>query len=279
MKIVRSRAEMRELSRCWHRSGETVGFVPTMGYLHEGHLSLVREAARRCDHVVLSIFVNPTQFGPNEDLDKYPRDFERDEALCRAEGVEAVFYPEVAEMYADDHSTWVVEEALGRPLCGASRPGHFRGVTTVVAKLFHVVEPDVAVFGRKDAQQALIIERMVRDLDFAVEIVVAPIVREPDGLAMSSRNKYLSAEDRQRALSISRGLRRAVALYESGERLANVLCGAVAGEIAAAGGDMEYVEMRGRADLKLRAMADGPVVIAVAARFGNTRLIDNAFLG
>ncbi len=279
MMILRTTPEMRGQSRTWHRAGESVGFVPTMGFLHEGHLSLVRIAKERCDRVVLSIFVNPTQFGPNEDLAAYPRDFARDEALCRTAGVDAVFYPEVATMYAPDHSTWVVEEALTGVLCGASRPGHFRGVTTVVSKLFHIVEPDVAVFGRKDAQQALVIERMVRDLDFAVEIVVAPLVREADGLAMSSRNKYLSADERQRALSISRGLRQAVALYERGERVGAALCGAVAGEIAAAAGRIDYVELVARADLRPVAQVEGPVLLAVAARFGATRLIDNVFLG
>jgi pantoate--beta-alanine ligase len=279
MMIVRNRNQMRALSRSWRQAGETVGFVPTMGYLHAGHLSLVRAAAERCDRVVVSIFVNPTQFGPNEDLDTYPRDFARDEALCREAGVAAVFYPEVAEMYAPDHSTWVVEENLTQTLCGAARPGHFRGVTTVVTKLFHVVEPDVAVFGRKDAQQALVIQRMVRDLDFPVEIVIAPLVREPDGLAMSSRNKYLSADERRRALSISRGLDRAVALFKQGERDAGTLCDTVSSEVSAAGGQIDYVEMMARADLRPSERADRPVVLAVAARFGNTRLIDNVFLG
>jgi pantoate--beta-alanine ligase len=270
---------MRALSRAWRQAGDTVGFVPTMGYLHDGHLSLVDVAAERCDRVVVSIFVNPTQFGPNEDLAKYPRDFARDEALCRGAGVAAVFYPEVAEMYFPDHSTWVIEENLTQTLCGASRPGHFRGVTTVVAKLFHVVEPDVAVFGRKDAQQALVIQRMVRDLDFPIEIVMAPLIREPDGLAMSSRNKYLSADERRRALSISRGLARAVALYDQGERDAGTLCGTVSSEVSAAGGKIDYVGMMDRADLRPAEHADRPVVLAVAARFGKTRLIDNVFLG
>ena len=279
MMILRTTAEMRRQSRAWHRADETVGFVPTMGYLHEGHMSLVREAAKRCARVVVSIFVNPTQFGPNEDLAAYPRDFARDEALCRAAGVDAVFYPVAGEMYAADHSTWVVEESLTRTLCGASRPGHFRGVTTVVAKLFHAVEPEVAVFGRKDAQQALVIERMVRDLDFAVEVVVAPLIREPDGLAMSSRNKYLDADQRQRALAISRGLALAVRKYERGERDAGALCATVADGIRAAGGEIDYVELVSRADLCPAPRAEGPVLLAVAARFGATRLIDNVFLG
>ncbi|MBT7162886.1 MAG: pantoate--beta-alanine ligase [Victivallales bacterium] len=279
MIIVRTTQAMRELSRSWHRAGETLGFVPTMGYLHDGHLSLVKAAAEATDRVVVSIFVNPTQFGPDEDLDNYPRDFERDEALCREAGVAAVFYPESATMYAADHSTWVVEERLTETLCGAARPGHFRGVTTVVAKLFHIVEPDVAVFGRKDAQQALVIQRMVRDLDFAVRVVVAPLVREQDGLAMSSRNKYLSPDERRRALSISRGLEQAKHRYEQGERDAKAICDAVAGGIAEAGGRIDYVAMMARADLRPVERADGPVVLAVATYVGRTRLIDNVFLG
>ena len=279
MKIVRDIEAMRGLSRQWRLAGGTVGFVPTMGYLHDGHISLVRVAAAECEHVVVSIFVNPTQFGPNEDLASYPRDFARDEALCREAGVAAVFYPEAATMYAPDHSTWVEETSLSKTLCGAARPGHFRGVTTVVAKLFHIVEPDVAVFGRKDAQQALVIERMARDLDFATRIVVAPLVREADGLAMSSRNKYLSPDERRRALSISRGLAQAGRLHGAGETRAAALTAAVAGEIAAAGGRIDYVEMVSRATLMPVERADGPVLLAVAAFFGRTRLIDNVFLG
>lgn len=279
MIICRSIDAMRSQVRAWRREGLRLGLVPTMGFLHDGHLSLVDEAARRADRVVLSIFVNPTQFGPNEDFEAYPRDVARDEALCRERGVQALFYPERAGMYAADHSTWVVEEALTTGLCGRSRPGHFRGVTTVVTKLFNIVQPDVAVFGRKDAQQALVIERMVRDLDLPIEVVVAPIRREADGLAMSSRNVYLSPDERRRALCLSQGLRAAEAQAAAGERQAAALCTGLAQAIAAAGGRVDYVECVSRRTLKALTELNEPALLAVAAYFGKTRLIDNAYLG
>ncbi len=280
MKIIRSIPEMQEQSEAWRRAGERIGFVPTMGFLHEGHLSLMRIARKHSSRLVASIFVNPTQFGPNEDFSRYPRDFERDEALCRAEGVDALFYPEAAEMYAPDFSTWVTEESLSKPLCGASRPGHFRGVCTVVTKLFLAVAPHTAVFGRKDAQQALVIRRMVRDLNFPIEIVIGPIVREPDGLAMSSRNAYLSPDERQRALALSRGLRKAEAAYEAGERRAAALRGIVEAEIAASQGRIDYVQLVARENLApLDPAVDRPAMLAVAVFYGKTRLIDNVFLG
>lgn len=272
--------EMQARSGGWRRLGKRIGFVPTMGCLHAGHMSLVAEAKRRCDVVVVSIFVNPTQFGLGEDLDKYPRPIEEDRRLCREAGVDAIFYPTAAEMYPADASTWVVEESLSRPLCGASRPTHFRGVTTVVAKLFLATLPDVAVFGRKDAQQALVIQRMVRDLNFPIEIIVAPIIREADGLAMSSRNRYLSADDRQRALAIHRGLKAAESAFATGERSAETLVGIVVAEIEATGGKIDYVECRRADTLELAGgRLDGQALIAVAARYGDTRLIDNLFLG
>lgn len=279
MTICRTPAEMRALVRQWRQEGAAIGFVPTMGFLHEGHLSLVDLAAARAARVVVSIYVNPTQFGPGEDLARYPRDFPRDEAMCRQRGVHAVFYPDSASMYAPDHSTWVTEEALTGTLCGRSRPGHFRGVTTVVTKLLNIVQPDVAVFGRKDAQQALVIQRMVRDLDLPVEVIVAPIVRDPDGLAMSSRNTYLSADERSRALSLSRSLRAVEALYEAGEREAERLREQVAAPIQAAGGRIDYVECVSRQTLQPVGRLEGPALLAVAAFFGRTRLIDNAYLG
>jgi len=279
MTLCRTLAEMRALVREWRQAGATIGFVPTMGYLHEGHLSLVDLAAGEASRVVLSIYVNPTQFGPGEDLAKYPRDFARDEAMCRQRGVHAVFYPDNAAMYAADHSTWVTEEALTSTLCGRSRPGHFRGVTTVVTKLLNIVQPDVAVFGRKDAQQALVIQRLARDLDLPVRILVAPIVRDPDGLAMSSRNTYLSADERVRALSISRALREAEARYTEGEREAERLRRRVEEQVQAAGGRIDYVECVGRETLRPVARLEGPALLAVAAFFGRTRLIDNAYLG
>jgi len=278
MIIVRTIGQMQSQSRVWRRSGRRIGLVPTMGFLHEGHASLIRLATKRSDTVVLSIYVNPTQFGPQEDLEAYPRDFERDEALCRDHGVTAVFYPDDTEMYAPSFSTWVVEDSLSLPLCGQSRPTHFRGVTTVVTKLFNAVLPDVAVFGRKDAQQALIIERMVRDLNFPIEIVLGPTVREADGLALSSRNRYLSEAERARAVAIPRGLRRAQELYAAGERAAPVLCSVVSAEIGSAGGHVDYVACVSRSTLAPLGEVAEPALLAVAAFFGCTRLIDNAFL-
>ncbi|MFA4944753.1 MAG: pantoate--beta-alanine ligase [Lentisphaeria bacterium] len=279
MEILRTIPAMQQWSRLQQRLGRRIGCVPTMGALHEGHLSLVRLARQRADVVVVTVFVNPTQFGPQEDFARYPRPFERDCELCRAAGVEALFAPEPAAMYAPDATTWVEEGALSKPLCGERRPGHFRGVTTVVAKLFNAVLPDVAVFGQKDAQQALVLQRMVRDLNFPVELVIAPIVREADGLALSSRNVYLSADERRRALAISRGLRAAEAAFAAGERAAVALCGGVRAGIEAAGGRVDYVELRDRGTLAPLAVADRPALLAVAAFFGNTRLLDNVFLG
>ena len=275
MIIVHTVDDMQALTSQWRCQGKRIGLVPTMGFLHEGHLSLVRCAVERADVVVVSIFVNPTQFGPQEDFDSYPRDFERDESLCREFGAAAVFYPDATSMYAPDHSTWVAEDVLSRPLCGRSRPTHFRGVTTVVAKLFNAVLPDLAVFGQKDAQQALVIQRMVRDLNYPIEIVVGPVVREPDGLAMSSRNERLTPDERVRARAIPAGLRAAETRYQAGERRAEVLIGLVRTEVESAGGLVDYVELVSPSDLRPLARADGPALLAVAAFFGQTRLIDN----
>jgi len=278
MKVFKHISEMQAQARAWHQTGETIGFVPTMGYLHEGHLSLIRAATERASKRVVSIYVNPTQFGPNEDFDAYPRDFERDEALCRAEGTDAVFYPENSDMYAPDHSTWVTEESLGGTLCGLSRPSHFRGVTTVVTKLFNAVMPDVAVFGRKDGQQALVIQRMVRDLNIPVKVVVAPIIRETDGLAMSSRNRYLTSHERQAATAINRGLNKAEVLHAEGEQRSAVLVQVVNTEISVAGGKLDYIKTVARNNLQPVDLITEPSMLAVAAFFGNTRLIDNRFL-
>ena len=279
MKIIRSVAEMQAQARKWQSEGKTVALVPTMGFLHRGHLSLVQIANQRAEVTVVSIFVNPTQFGPQEDFDSYPRNFEKDEELCRQNGVEAIFYPDSAEMYAPDHSTWVVESKLSTPLCGKSRPIHFRGVTTVVTKLFHAVNPSIAVFGQKDAQQALVIERMVRDLNFSLQVVLGPIVREDSGLAMSSRNKYLTLTERQDAIAIYRGLAKVEEEYHGGERDANTLSDIVRTEICAAGGKVDYVELVSRAELRNVVTVTEPALLAVAAFFGKTRLIDNCFLG
>ena len=261
------------------RAGRVVGFVPTMGFLHEGHLSLMRLVRKRCDVLVASIFVNPAQFGPGEDLKTYPRDFERDEALCGQAGVDLVFYPEPGNMYAADASVWVDEESLSGMLCGASRPGHFRGVCTVVAKLFNLVQPDLAVFGEKDAQQLRIIERMVRDLDFPVEIIRGPIVREADGLAMSSRNKRLSESQRGNALCLHRSLDRALALFGQGERDATVLRQAMVDLIEpVSGAEIDYIEVVDDDSLLPVDEIKNDVLIALAVKIGNTRLIDNAVL-
>ena len=279
MMIIRSIAEMQAAALAWRRAGRRIGLVPTMGYLHAGHLSLVELARPDCDVVVVSIFVNPTQFGPQEDLAKYPRDFERDAACCREAGVDAIFAPGPGDMYAADFSTWVTEEQLSQPLCGARRPGHFRGVATVVAKLFNAVLPDVAVFGQKDAQQCLVLQRLVRDLNFPVTLRIGPIRREADGLAMSSRNVYLSPDERQRAPAISRGVRTAEAAFAAGERSGAVLCAMVHDAITTAGGRPDYVELRSRQDLRELTAASESAVLAVAAFFGVTRLLDNTFLG
>jgi pantoate--beta-alanine ligase len=250
-----------------------------MGALHEGHLSLVRAARASCDVVAASIFVNPTQFGPNEDLAKYPRSFDRDRELLEREGVELLFAPAVEEMYPAGTVTWVTVESLSDKLDGRSRPGHFRGVTTVIAKLFHVVEPDAAFFGQKDAAQVAIIRRMVRDLNLSVEIVVCPIVREPDGLAMSSRNTYLNPEQRKRALILHRSLMHIQKLAESGEREAAKLVAAGREEFAQ---DtfvrLDYLEIVHPYTLDPVKDISAGALVALAALVGSTRLIDNLFL-
>lgn len=261
---------MQECSRRERLEGKLIGVVPTMGCLHDGHLSLVDRAREAADFVIVTIFVNPTQFGPSEDLDQYPRDFERDCQLCLARGADAVFAPSAEAVYSPGHSTWVVEEALTAGLCGSSRPNHFRGVTTIVAKLFNAVLPDVAVFGQKDAQQALVIRRMVRDLNFPVEIIVAPLVREADGLAMSSRNRYLSADERSRALVISRTLLSLTPGKLNADRIRD--------GIAKAGGRVDYVEIRDAETLGEVTGKTRDILVAVAAFFGATRLIDNVIL-
>lgn len=278
MITVETVGQIRQLAKDWHRSGQTVGLVPTMGYLHEGHLSLIRECTRLADRVVVSIFVNPTQFGPNEDFSSYPRNMERDLALCAAAGVHAVFAPQTENFYPPHPTTWVVEEELAKGLCGRSRPGHFRGVTTVVAKLFNAVMPDVAVFGQKDAQQALVVSRMVRDLDFPVKIHIAPIVREADGLAMSSRNVRLSSEQRTTALALNRGLRLAEKLCREGDRSAASLRQAVVDLLERAGAEIDYVELTDCETLQPVDVVKRPTLLALAVRVGKVRLIDNCIV-
>jgi len=279
MKICPTIDTMRSASRIARRSGLRLGLVPTMGALHEGHLALIRAAKAACQVVAASIFVNPTQFGPNEDLAKYPRPFEHDRALLESEGVDLLFAPSVEEMYPQGAVTWVTVEELSGKLDGRSRPGHFRGVTTIVAKLFHAVEPDAAFFGQKDAAQAAIIRRMVRDLNFPVQIVVCPIVREPDGLAMSSRNAYLDPEQRRQALVLHRSLLRVAQLTEVGESAAPKLI-AAAQEVFAQepAVRLDYFEIVDPDSLDPVADVSKGALVAVAAFVGSTRLIDNILL-
>jgi len=268
----------RELDKAC-QNGKKIGLVPTMGYLHEGHLSLVDTARQNADVVVMSIFVNPTQFGPNEDLARYPRDFARDEKLARERGVDYIFYPEVAAMYPEPYFTYIVTEQMAKVLCGVSRPIHFRGVTTIVAKLFNIIQPDVAVFGQKDAQQAIIIRQMVRDLNFPINIIVAPIVREPDGLAMSSRNVYLAPEERQQAPVIHRALVEAVRAVAQGQTNAGEIAEQIRRTILTTPlARIDYVEIvDDRTLLPVKIVAPGTFV-AVAVYYGKTRLIDNISL-
>lgn len=276
--IIHSVSDLQKWSMEQKRQGKTVGLVPTMGFLHEGHLSLIDTAhAQGADAVAVSIFVNPTQFGPNEDFDRYPRDFEHDRILCEQHGADVIFAPEVNDMYPAALTCWVQEEEISKGLCGKSRPIHFRGVTTVVTKLFNAALPDLAVFGQKDAQQAAIIKRMVRDLNFPIRIIVAPIVREADGLAMSSRNKYLSADERQRALTLSRSLREAKDALESGVRSdALAECDVIRQKLTESGGVVDYVEaLDPETMLPVTSGSQRPVLFALACAYGATRLIDN----
>jgi pantoate--beta-alanine ligase len=275
-----SAAEMRAWSRAKRAAGRRVGFVPTMGYLHEGHLRLIDRARALSDATVVSIFVNPLQFGPAEDLARYPRDLPRDRALALARGTECLFVPTATEMYAHPALVRVTPGPLADHLCGARRPGHFEGVLTVVAKLLHIVEPDLAVFGRKDAQQARLIRRMVSDLSWPVEIDVAPTTREHDGLALSSRNTYLQPADRARAAQIPAALRAGHTAFTHGERHAAAICETVRATLAAESAiEVEYVELVDP-DLLQPVTVVGPAnVLAVAVRIGSTRLIDNIVLG
>ena len=279
MKICKTIEEMRSASRDTRREGKRFGFVPTMGALHEGHLSLVRAATAKSDVVAVSIFVNPLQFGPTEDLAKYPRSFERDRELLENEAVDIVFAPQPEEMYPKGGVTYVTVEGLSEKLCGRSRPGHFRGVATVVAKLFHIVEPDLAFFGQKDAAQATIIRRMVRDLNLPVEIVVCPIIRESDGLAMSSRNVYLRPEERKAALVLNRSLTETKNRFDQGERNARKLIAAGKRVMAQESRvRLDYFEIVDPDTLDPVLEVTRSALVAIAALVGNTRLIDNILL-
>ena len=280
MEIYGEISKVRAAVKAWKKEGLTVGFVPTMGYLHEGHKSLIDAARKENDRVVVSIFVNPMQFGPTEDLESYPRDLKKDAALCEAAGVDIIFHPEPEEMYADGFCSYVDMNGLTTELCGKSRPIHFRGVTTVVTKLFNLAQPDRAYFGQKDAQQVEVLKRMVKDLFFNIQLRIMPIVREADGLAKSSRNTYLNEAERKAALVLSRSLKAAKEQYEAGERDAAKITAAVTASIKEESmSDIDYVEIYALPELKpVAAPMAGSNLLAVAVKFGTTRLIDNVVL-
>jgi len=277
--VVETIEAMHEVVEHARRKGLVVGLVPTMGALHAGHLSLVRTARAQTDFVVVSIFVNPAQFGPHEDFHRYPRPFERDIALCTAEKVDVVFHPDAGVLYPPDYRTYVEVHELQEVLCGASRPGHFRGVATIVLKLFNIVQPDIAYFGQKDAQQTRLLQQMVRDLNVPVRIEVCPIVREMDGLALSSRNVYLDPEQRQHATVLYRSLEEVRTRIEAGERSGARLLEVLHGLIAATPGTrLDYAAIVDYQTLRPREVLEGKVLIALAVYVGNTRLIDNVLL-
>jgi pantoate--beta-alanine ligase len=279
MEIIRDARQMQQWADSARIAGEKIACVPTMGYLHEGHLSLMREGRRRASKLAVSIFVNPAQFGPNEDLNSYPRDFERDCALMETVPVDVVFAPTPAVMYPPGFQTWIEVTEITQGLCGARRPGHFRGVATVVAKLFNIMKPHLAIFGEKDYQQLRTIERMVRDLNFDVEILGMPTVRERDGLAMSSRNAYLSPEWRTSALAISQALKAAAGRLAQGATHARELREAAQATLHEANGlNVQYLEVVDALTLKPVDRIEAPVLVAIAAFAGSTRLIDNCVL-
>jgi pantoate--beta-alanine ligase len=279
MRIIESISEMQQQSDLWRREGKRIGLVPTMGYLHEGHLTLMRAVRKQVDLVVASIFVNPAQFAPNEDYDQYPRDLERDLQLAREAGVDLIFHPSAEEMYPKGYETYVEVTHTTQPLCGKSRPTFFRGVATVVNKLFNAVKPHVAIFGNKDFQQLLTIRRMVRDLNIDVEVLGHPIVREEDGLAMSSRNAYLTTDQRVSALKLGKALLVAQALVDGGERQGSVILEKVR-ELIQSDGNLriDYAELRNAADLGEVDVINGPTLLALAVFVGRARLIDNRVL-
>ncbi|MBU4229413.1 MAG: pantoate--beta-alanine ligase [Proteobacteria bacterium] len=278
MEIIRTPAAMTAWANSILAAGQTIGLVPTMGFFHEGHLRLMRTAKKKADRAVVSLFVNPIQFGANEDLDRYPRDFPRDCGLAEAEGVDVLFAPGVQDMYPPEASTRVMVSGLTDVLCGASRPGHFSGVTTVVAKLFHLIKPQCAVFGRKDFQQLAVIRRMAADLNWDVEIIGHPIVREPDGLAMSSRNTYLSGPERQAALCLSRAIAHARRRVREGLVEAEILLQEVDWLLQQEAVTIEYASLVDQATLRPLAVLQKGVVLALAIKAGATRLIDNDIL-
>jgi len=280
MKIIERVGEMQQYAEGLRRAGKRIAFVPTMGYLHKGHLSLMEEGRKLGDCLVTSIYVNPTQFGPSEDLAKYPRDFKRDESLCSGVGVDVIFYPGDREMYPEHYQTYVDLEGVTQNLCGLSRPGHFRGVATVCAKLFNIVKPHVAIFGKKDFQQLVVIKRMVEDLNMDLEILGMSTVREKDGLAMSSRNIYLKPDEREAALSLNRSLKMAKNLYDGGEKDAGKIIGEVTRVISRhPQAKIDYVKICDTTTMKDVERLQGREVIALAVRVGVARLIDNYVFG
>ncbi|WP_456383686.1 pantoate--beta-alanine ligase [Persephonella sp.] len=278
--LITDISRMKETVKSLKKEGKSIGFVPTMGYLHEGHVSLIRCSRKDNDITVVSIFVNPIQFGKNEDLDRYPRDLDRDIEICKREGVDYLFYPDVRQMYPEGYSTYVVVEGLTEGLCGAFRPGHFKGVTTVVMKLFNIVQPDRAYFGKKDYQQYVVIKKMVEDLNMDVQIIGCPIIREEDGLAMSSRNKYLSPEERESALSLSRALFTAKEIFEKGETDPEKIKQKMRQIIQSYPHvrDIQYIEIVDPKTLQPKKRVEKGDVIALAVYVGDTRLIDNITL-
>lgn len=276
MKVVDTIPRMSTLVKILKKEGKSIGLVPTMGYLHEGHLSLVRAAKKHVDVVVMSIFVNPIQFGACEDFEKYPRDFKRDEGLATSAGVDIIFAPRAEEMYPEDYATYVNVEGLTETMCGQSRPGHFKGVTTVVAKLFDIVRPDIAYFGQKDAQQAIVIKKMAKDLNMGVEMKMMPIIREPDGLAMSSRNVYLSGPERKDAAALYGSLKKAESLVKSGERDAKKIARAIEESLKKVPtAKIDYISITDTIMLKEVNRIAGETLMALAVFIGKTRLIDN----
>lgn len=276
MKTIENISRMSTFVKMIKKEDKSIGLVPTMGYLHEGHLSLIAAAKKHTDVVVLSIFVNPIQFGPKEDFEKYPRDLKHDEEMARGAGADVVFCPSLKDMYPEDHASYVTVEKLTDNLCGRSRPGHFRGVATVVAKLFNIIKPEVAYFGQKDMQQALVIKKMVSDLNMDIEVRMMPVVRETDGLAMSSRNTYLSDAERRDAAVLYQSLKSAEALIKNGERSSGKVIRAVKNMIETKrSARIEYAKVVDTAGLKDIKMITGEIALAVAVFFGKTRLIDN----
>ena len=280
MKIVSTVEQVREEVKKWRQQGLTVGLVPTMGYLHEGHKSLIDKAVAQNDKVVVSVFVNPIQFGPTEDLATYPRDLERDAALCEDAGAALIFHPEKEDMYFDDFCTYIDMDGLTKGLCGKTRPIHFRGVCTVVGKLFNIVHPDRAYFGQKDAQQLAVVRRMVRDLNFDLEIVGCPIIREEDGLAKSSRNTYLSEEERKAAVILHKGLVKGEQMVRAGEKDVKKVLDAITEIIESEPlARIDYVEAVDFDNIETIDTIEGSVLVAVAVYIGKTRLIDNFIVG